>query len=82
MNTIMMKKENGKWWICIDFTDLNWKYPKDGYPLPRINQIVDATPGYDLVSFIDAFSSYSQIRMAAPKDEKKMLLLLIKDYFH
>ena len=59
----MVKKANGKWRICVDFTDLIKTFPKDSYPLPRIDQLVDPIAGYKLLSFIDAFLGYNQIRM-------------------
>ena len=42
-NVVIVKKTNGKWRMCIDFSDLNKAYPKDSYPLPRIDQLVDST---------------------------------------
>ncbi|XP_077229834.1 uncharacterized protein LOC143862648 [Tasmannia lanceolata] len=62
-NVVMVKKSNGKWRTCIDFTDLNKACPKDSYPLPKIDQLIDATAGHELLSFMDAFSGYNQIRM-------------------
>ena len=62
-NVVMVKKANGKWRMCVDFTDLNKACPKDSYPLPRIDQLVDSTAGHRLFSFMDAFSEYNQIRM-------------------
>ena len=62
-NIVMVKKVNGKWRMCVDFTDLNKTCPKDSYPLPRINQLVDSTTGHRLLSFMDTFSGYNQIRM-------------------
>ena len=62
-NVVMVKKANGKWRMCVDFTDLNKACPKDSYPLPRIDQLVDSTAGHKLLSFMDAFSRYNQIRM-------------------
>ena len=50
--------------MCIDFTDLNKAYPKDSFPLPRIDQLVDSTARYKLLTFMDAFSGYNQIKMA------------------
>ena len=58
----MVKKANGKWRMCVDFTDLNKVHPKDSYPLARIDQLVDSMAGHRLFSFIDAFSGYNQIR--------------------
>ena len=68
-NVVMVKKANGKWRICIDYTDLNRACPKDSFPLPKIDQLVDATSGFRLLSFMDAFVGYNQIRMA-PEDEE------------
>ena len=65
-----MKKANGKWRICVDFTDLNKACPKDSFPLPRIDQLVDSTARHKLLTFMDAFSGYNQIRMAEEDQEK------------
>ena len=65
----MVKKASEKWHICIDYTDLNKASPKDSYPLSKIDQLVDTTSGYTLLSFMDAFSSYNQIRIV-PKDKE------------
>ena len=62
-NVVMVKKVNGKWRMCVDFTDLNKACPKDSYPLLRIDQLVDSTAGHKLLSFMNAFSGYNQIRM-------------------
>ena len=47
--------KNGKWRVCIDFTDLNKSCPKDPFPLPHIDKLVDATAGHQLMTFMDAF---------------------------
>ena len=69
-NIVMVKKANGKWRMCVDFTDLNKAYPKDSYPLPRIDQLVDSTAGHKLLSFMDTFSRYNQIRIDEVDQEK------------
>ena len=69
-NVVMVKKANGKWRMCVDFTDLNQACPKDNFPLPRIDQLVDSTAGHKLLTFMDAFSSYNQILMAEEDQEK------------
>ena len=50
-NVVLVKKANGKWRMCVDFTDLNKACPKDSFPLPRIDQLVDSTAGYRLLAF-------------------------------
>ena len=62
-NVVLVKKTNGKWRLCIDFTDVNRACPKDSFPLPWIDLIVDATASHELLSFMDAFSDYNQISM-------------------
>ena len=69
-NVVLVKKSNGKWRVCTDFTDLNRACPKDCYPLPGIDQLVDAASGHQLLSFMDAYSGYNQIRID-PNDEEK-----------
>jgi hypothetical protein len=63
-NLVIVPKTNGKLRMCIDYTSLNKAYPKDPYPLPRIDQIVDSTSGCDLLSFLDAYSGFHQIQMS------------------
>uniref|UniRef100_A0A2N9GDN4 Reverse transcriptase domain-containing protein n=1 Tax=Fagus sylvatica TaxID=28930 RepID=A0A2N9GDN4_FAGSY len=69
-NVVMVKKAIGKWRMCVDFTDLNKACPKDSFPLPRIDQLVDSTAGHKLLTFIDAFSGYNQIVMDETDQEK------------
>ena len=54
-NMVMVKKKNGKWRVCVDFTDLNRACPKDSFPMPNIDQLVDATYKHPRMSFLDAF---------------------------
>ena len=69
-NPIIVKKKNGKWRICVDYSDLNKACPKDIYPLPHIDRLVKSTAGNELLTFIDAFSGYNQIMMH-PDDREK-----------
>ena len=69
-NVVVTPKKGKKWRVCVDFTDLNKAYPKDSFPLPKIDLIVDATSKHDLFSFMDAFSGYHQIKMHPPDIEK------------
>ena len=69
-NVDMVNKSNGKWRMCVDFTDLNKACPKDSFPLPRIDQLVDSITGHELLNFMDAFSGYNQIMMDEQDQEK------------
>ena len=55
VNTVMVTKKSGKWRVCVDFTDLNKVCPKNPFPIPRIDQLVDATVDHSQMSFLDAF---------------------------
>ena len=69
-NPIIVLKAGGKLRMCINYTDLNKACPKDPYPLPRIDQIVDSASGCELLSFLDAYSGFHQIHMAREDEEK------------
>ncbi|KAJ9547211.1 hypothetical protein OSB04_019754, partial [Centaurea solstitialis] len=69
-NVVVVQKKNGKWRVCIDFTDLNRACPKDPFPLPHIDAMVDATAGHELLTFMDAYSGYNQILMHTDDQEK------------
>lgn len=74
MNTVVVKKKNGKWRVCIDFTHLNKACPKDSFPLPHIDRLVEATCEHELLSFMDAFSEYNQILMHSDDQEKTVFI--------
>ena len=69
-NVVPMPKKDGKVRMCVDFRDLNKEFPKDDFPLPHIDVLVDNTMGSALMSFMDGFSRYNQIKVA-PKDMTK-----------
>ncbi|KAG7567917.1 Reverse transcriptase domain [Arabidopsis thaliana x Arabidopsis arenosa] len=74
-NTVVVKKKNGKDRVCIDFTDLNKACPKDSFPLPHIDRLVESTAGNELLTFMDAFSGYNQIMMN-PEDQEKTSFIM------
>ena len=61
--------------MCVDFTDLNKAYPKDNFPLPRIHQLVDSIVEHKLLTFMDAFSGYNQIKMVEKDQEKTAFII-------
>ena len=69
-NVVMVPKKDKSLRMCIDFKHLNKVCPKDHFPLPRIDQIVDSTAGCERLSFLDAYSGYHQIRLYGPDELK------------
>jgi hypothetical protein len=76
-NPVIVPKANGKLQMCIDYTSLNKACPKDPYPLPRIDQIVDSTSGCDLLSLLDAYSGFHQIQMS--REDRKHIAFVTVD---
>ena len=64
-NPVLVKKKTRKWRMCVDYTGLNKACPKDHFPLPRIDQIVDSTLGCEILSFLDAYVT-SRLHKARP----------------
>ena len=69
-NIVPVKKKNGQIRCCVDFRNLNRACPKDEFPLPNMDLLIDSMAGSTMFSFMDEFSGYNQIRMA-PKDAEK-----------
>ena len=65
-NVVVVPKKGNKWRVCMDYTDLNEACPKDSFPLPHIDQIMDASTGHGMLSFLNAFSGYHQIPIHPP----------------
>jgi hypothetical protein len=79
-NTVMVNKANGKWRMCIDFTDLNKACPKDEFPLPRIDSLMDAEATSELLSLLDCYLGYHQIRMKKEDEPKTSFITLSGTY--
>ena len=80
-NTVVVKKKKGKWRVCVDFTDLNKACPKDPFPMPRIDQLVNATVGHHRMSFLNVFQGYHQIPLALG-DQKKTAFVTPTGNYH
>ena len=81
-NTVVVKKKNGKWRVCVDFTDLNRACPKDPFPMSKIDQLVNATYGHLRMSFLNAFQDYHQIALAIEDQEKMMFISPVANYHY
>ena len=81
-NTVVVKKKSEKWRVCVDFTDLNKACPKDPFPMPWIDQLVDATAGHSRMSFLDAFQGYHQIPLALEDQEKTAFVTPTGNYHY
>lgn len=62
-NMVIVPKKIGKWRMGVDYTNLNRACPKDSFPLPQIDQLVDSLSGHEVLSFLDAYNGYNQILM-------------------
>ena len=69
-NVVMVKKANGNWRMRVNFRDLYKACPKDSYPLLQIDTLVDSTARHQLLSFMDTFSGYNQIKMDESDQQK------------
>jgi hypothetical protein len=76
-NVVMVQKKSGKWRMCTDFTSLNKACPKDNFPLPQIDKIVDSATSCEVMSLLDCFSGYHQIYM---KEEDKAITSFITPF--
>ena len=81
-NTVVVKKKTGKWRVCVVFIDLNKVCPKDPFPIPRIDQLVDVTVGHPRMSFLDAFQGYHQIPLALDDQEKTAFVTPTGNYYY
>ncbi|XP_057426101.1 uncharacterized protein LOC130719494 [Lotus japonicus] len=79
-NVVMMRKENGKWRMCTNYTSLNKVCPKDSYPLPNVDKLVDGASGNEMLSLMDAYSGYNKIMMYRPDEEKTAFMTSQANY--
>ena len=68
--------------MCVDFIDLNKACSKDPFPMPRIDQLVDATVGHPRMSFLDTFQGYHQIPLTLDDQEKTAFITPIGNYHY
>jgi len=80
-NIVPVPQKDGKVQICVDYRDLNRASPKDNFPLPHINVLVDNTANFALFSFMDGFSGYNQIKIA-PEDMEKTTFVTLWGMFY
>jgi hypothetical protein len=81
-NTVMVKKANGKWRMCIDFTDLNKACPKNEFPLLRIDSLIDAATSSELMSLLDCYSGYHQIWIKKEDEPKTSFITPRGTYYY
>ena len=79
---MVVKKKKGKWQVCIDFIDLNKACPKNPFPMPRIDQLMNATVGHPRMSFLNIFQGYHQIPLALVDQEKTAFVTPTGNYHY
>ena len=77
-----MKKKNGQIWCCVDFRNLNKACPKDKFPLPNIDLLVNSATRNSKFLFMDGYNGYNQICMSAKDAEKTAFRTLIKNFYY
>ena len=73
-NVVPVPKKDSKVRMCVDYRDLNEASPKDSFPLPHIDILVDNTARHSMYSFMDGFSGYNQIKLAEEDREKNAFI--------
>jgi hypothetical protein len=79
-NVVMVRKKNGKWWMCMDFIDLNKGCPKDDFPIARIDKIINSVVGCEMVALLNCFSRYHQIWLHKEDEEKTSFITPFRTY--
>jgi hypothetical protein len=80
-NTVPVKKKNGRWRMCVDFTDLNKASKKDDYPLERVDRVVDDAANSEMLSLLDLFSGHHQVRVRKEDEEKTSFITPFGTYY-
>jgi hypothetical protein len=80
-NIVPVKKKNGKWRICVYFTDLNKACKKDDFPLERVDKVADDAANSEMLSLLDMFSGYHQIRVRREDEEKTSFISPFETYY-
>ena len=81
-NIVPMKKKNGQIRCCVDFRNLDKACPKDEFPLPNIDLLIDSATGSSMFSFMDGYNGYNQIKMAAEDAEKTAFRTPIGNFYY
>jgi hypothetical protein len=81
-NVVMVRKNNGKWRMCTDFTDLNKRCPMDDFPLTRNDKVVDSVAGCEIMALLDYFLGYHQIWLWEEDQEKTSFITPFGTYFY
>jgi hypothetical protein len=79
-NLVLVRKKSGKWRMCVDYMSLNKVCPKDPFPLPRIDQVVDSNSGCETLCFLDAYFGYHQIMMKESNQLKTSFITPFRSY--
>jgi hypothetical protein len=78
---VPVKKKNGRWRMCVDFTDLNKASKKDDYPLERVDRVVDDAANSEMLSLLDLFSGHHQVRVRKEDEEKTSFITPFGTYY-
>jgi hypothetical protein len=79
-NIVPVKKKNGKWRMCVDFTNLNKACKKDDFPLERVDKVVDDAANREMLSLLDMFSRYHQVRVRREDEEETSFIIPFRTY--
>ena len=81
-NIVPVKMKNGKIRCCVDLQNLNKAYPKDEFPLPNMDMLIDSAVGHAMFSFMDGFSGHNQIRMSSRNAVRTTFRTLIGTFYY